>query len=1112
MESWKLQKKPMDGFIPFSANVVTYQERALLPSGTYTIAQNVRDYRPGLKKRPGLEDLTSYVYGGPTVDVRPSHDEGGGDGSGIINIHALYGYGDPASNILDSDPSTNLGRAETQSSNYMAPGVYGDGDWQTFVEYSRGRVAFQVNLLRYSYVSTITSASIFIRVLSAQAQTNIRPDGTITLAATRSYTEPATCNGFEAAPGTMLTNIDSDLYGTQTQVDPALITDPDGLIVEIPMTSRGISLLNASLTANGGDGRCSFAIVEYDIDLQEDDQPTWDGRHGVNMRIDRYWPFIRMTFSDAPPACISLFQYNQQRSGVTETLAYFENGDVLSAYAEPPTAASDTRLSGATGANGGYWPYSDGMPSSERGYNNLQDIAPTYDSKWGDFVWREGGYNTSTLDWDHCYYEADVDDFPPSWGVLDDVCIMADGRGLAKFYGGELGQPCKASLMVIDPAGDDTGTFRDDWDGTGISIAFPATATENSYFYIYSPILADEYLVSINTANTSDGAVRASIWTGAAWSGIVAADLIDETQAVTNRSFGQAGRLYSGSFLNNKPQRLNGLSGYWIRFHMTSTNATFNVNFKAKYSFQSLTNVWDGVLLNATEAKFFDASAGASGIYYTYANTSITTSLMTSSDKLYFSTFYKPLQIYVDVGTTPNTGSPVGTLSFQYWNGAQWNTWSVIDDQTNGLTRSGFIKLNRTNIEDKLIGSQKQDFQGSLYGLHWFRMSTSQTLGDDMRISITYEPILDITDLGDNTNCCCAWKERAVYSFDKYPSWIYITKNGTVNVLNGADYAVLQAGDGRRNAVKSMRKFHNELMVWQEEKGSEGGCLTLFEGYSPTTFGKLLLSSKIGTLNANCTVVVDGALEASRTDYAAATIAYFISNYGVFMSDGQTVVSISAAIQNYFDPESSDCIRNGYQDMCWLAHDPTHQVLRLGLVSGSSATQPNVFPVYDLITKKWSFDTYASTHTLRCMAETSGDSSVSAVQVAATAGTVEGKVFNASSTNLNDDGDTAIDMQVRIEFNNSGHLLELNELAVRLKKQSAGNCLFTVYENGVLNTEFSETIDMTQGNASEENVVERLMVGVKQEDSISVHFQNNVINQDLYLFDYWVDMDSLVNR
>ena len=85
-------------------------------------------------------------------------------------------------------------------------------------------------------------------------------------------------------------------------------------------------------------------------------------------------------------------------------------------------------------------------------------------------------------------------------------------------------------------------------------------------------------------------------------------------------------------------------------------------------------------------------------------------------------------------------------------------------------------------------------------------------------------------------------------------------------VLNGLAYAALDAGDGRANAILSIKQLYNDILVWQEEKGTDGGCLTLYEGYSPATFGKLLLSTKIGILNSKCSVVVDGILTKTSTD------------------------------------------------------------------------------------------------------------------------------------------------------------------------------------------------------------------------------------------------------
>ena len=95
--------------------------------------------------------------------------------------------------------------------------------------------------------------------------------------------------------------------------------------------------------------------------------------------------------------------------------------------------------------------------------------------------------------------------------------------------------------------------------------------------------------------------------------------------------------------------------------------------------------------------------------------------------------------------------------------------------------------------------------------------------------------------------------------------------------------------------------------------------------------------------------------------------AFFISRSGVLGTDGMKPWRISEDIQNYFDPKKSECIRRGYEKEHWIEFDSAENVLRLGLVSGGSATLPNIFPVYDLVDQVWYFDSPAQE--LSCMAE-----------------------------------------------------------------------------------------------------------------------------------------------
>jgi len=240
-----------------------------------------------------------------------------------------------------------------------------------------------------------------------------------------------------------------------------------------------------------------------------------------------------------------------------------------------------------------------------------------------------------------------------------------------------------------------------------------------------------------------------------------------------------------------------------------------------------------------------------------------------------------------------------------------------------------------------------------------------------------------------------------------------------------------------------MRKFHNEYMVWQEERGVEGGCLTLFEGYSPATYGKLILSSRVGSFNQHAAIVVDGVTTSTRTDEEIKTIAFFLSHTGVCQSDGKTVLIVSDAIQNYFDPTKSECIRRGYESRMWLKHDTAFNVIRIGLVSGASATECNIFPVYDIQDGTWSFDELGQN--LATMEEIeSGSGSIPRLQIGG--GVNDGSIYrlNIGANDVNE----AIDAYVQMEIDGQSKVLALTDLVLRMKAGS-GACVVTIEEDGI---------------------------------------------------------------
>jgi hypothetical protein len=188
----------------------------------------------------------------------------------------------------------------------------------------------------------------------------------------------------------------------------------------------------------------------------------------------------------------------------------------------------------------------------------------------------------------------------------------------------------------------------------------------------------------------------------------------------------------------------------------------------------------------------------------------------------------------------------------------------------------------------------------------------------------------------------------------------------------------------------------------------------------------------------------------------------------------------------------------------WVEHDTAYNVLRFGLVTGSSATVCNTFPVLDLVDKTWSFDVHGQN--LACMTEVEAASgNIPILQYGG--GTDDGGVLQLNTgTNDVDIANTThpIDAFVRVEFGVAGLALALRQLVVRVKAQSAGDMTITPYRNDIVGSDIL-TLPMTAKNSGD--VVRRHRPGIKlQGQQCSLKFQNAVASQELYLLDMGMEV------
>jgi hypothetical protein len=607
--------------------------------------------------------------------------------------------------------------------------------------------------------------------------------------------------------------------------------------------------------------------------------------------------------------------------------------------------------------------------------------------------------------------------------------------------------------------------------------------------FINTKVPCNSITWDVTAPNGTSSVASLFYWNGTGWTAV--SGFADGT-ADSGATIAQDGAMTWTKPTDEQEKYMYGKNGFWYQIRVSvqldSEVEVASVVFDDSAP-HDLRNIWDGLDVFAVEAQLY---INENTNYELYGSAAVDIGEMTASDILYIASADRIEGLYVDTGTVANSStSPTFTIS--YWDGDSWVSVGTVTDGTNGFKNAGWLTFPRKPAEPR-------EFNTSKYQAFWYKIVSDATIDASVIVSISCMPYYDITDFGSIGHTNAVWKERGCYSFNQFGPYIYVSKNSQPLVLNGEDFGILKAGDGRYNNIVAKEKFVNELMVWQEEIGNDGGCVTIFEGYSPTTFGKLVLSSKIGAMNAKSVVVVDGVMTTTPTESRLKTLAFFLSRYGVCVTDGRTISIISDDIQNYFDPQEPEIINIEQKNKMWIAYDSAESVVRIGLVTGASTTC-NTFPVFDVIDKTWSFDTPAQA--LLCMAEVSPDagateSNVSTVQLGG--GTDDGFIYRLNHGTNDYDGavETAIDTYIDIELNADGEYMLLNEMVVRSKVKSAGDIDLAFYKDDILVG--SKSISMTAEVLNANSRRHRFYLNI-QGHSITVRMQNDTIDEDINLFD-----------
>ena len=772
------------------------------------------------------------------------------------------------------------------------------------------------------------------------------------------------------------------------------------------------------------------------------------------------------TTADGTNQAMSLYQFSKGRTTERHFFAQMSDGDVLKATDAPPTVTT-----GAFGAE---------FHSGTTKANGM---------------------------------------LPASWSDVDDLLIYSNGKEQHQVYAGDDNyvwafvkfDGSAAPPNIPTDGFDYTLEVTDGLTTTSATLNSLNTLAAYECLFICAPVPITKLTWTMGNTNATAAVGTLSYRkSDNSWADTTETD---GTISPAGTTLGKTGSMTWSQPSDEIPCYMYGQSGYWYQWktatQLDSTVTVTSLTYGHNAEFVDITNVWDGTLEYVTEAQHFDNSATTS-VHYVYPGDNVVLSgLEHTNDKLYFS-FPDPLQgLYVDVGISPNNpdGSTAITAIY-YWDGDSWASVGTVTDGTNGFINSGWVTWAQK-------ASETHQFNESQYYAHWYYIVFgTASFSSSVAVSLFGMPYFDIGELGDVSLASCSWKGRATMTFDKYPSYVYLPSNESPLMFNGPNYGILQAGDGRNNRAIAMRRFYNEMIVWQQEKGLDGGCTTLFQGYSPDTYGKLVLSSTVGTFSNKSVVVVDGVRTSAQTDQNVKSMAFWLSNYGVIASDGRAVSVISDQIQNYFDQAETDSLRRGYDVEHWIGYDSMYNCLRVGLVTGASATIPNTFLSFDLTSGAWSHDEIFkddSASGLSCVTEVEGASgNIPILQYGG--GSEDGYVYQLNTGTNDIDGSAtthAIDAYATMEFNLFGKVFQLNDIQLRCKVQSAGDITITPSKNGV--EKATMTVPMTASNTNE--LMRRNITRAGTQDSnVSLKFQNDTASQSIYLLDVGAVLHEKTSR
>ncbi|MCK5612988.1 hypothetical protein KAR91_64535 [Candidatus Pacearchaeota archaeon] len=806
---------------------------------------------------------------------------------------------------------------------------------------------------------------------------------------------------------------------------------------------------------------------------------------------------------------ISLYGFS--KSAITERhlFAQYDDGSVEEATDNPPAVTTGNFGTSKLSARHSDWTASTAYLVGDIVFSTTSrllrfkcTVAGTSDSS--EPVWPVLGIAVAdnTVTW-----EAIQGIWPASWSRFNDMLIYTDGAGMGQIYTGQDMKPVLFNVykgtgaipLIPEEGADYTQEVIDGLTSTYADASSLDDIDANHCMFVMFDTPINKLTFAMSAHNGAEVGVAAiKYWNGTALTAVSGLSDGTDTSFVLDTD---GDITWTADPVDEVPTYAFGRSGFLYQWSSAAGLMDSSVNIASvtgEYTggFQDIQNVWDGIMPEATMALVEDTSAST---FATYASDSILCGGLvgaTAHDYLYISSSDPLFGIYLDIGRTPNVTASTAIDEVATWTGAAFTALSGVSTNDGGASTS-FITWGRNTDTRKL------NFNGTIQHAYWYRFRFSQTLSSSLVWSILTLPYFDINKIYPVMQATCAWDKRNWYSFND--NMLYGSDINKPMVLNGDNLVLVEAAKHSKNKAICMRRFYQFMLVWGEEKGEEGGYYSVIQpGKTASGYDSQVMSERIGIMNSKCAVILeDTHMGDLNTERPVMKAAFFLSRSGVYKTDGAFLKNVSGAIGNFFDPTRTECVRRGFEKEHFLVWDSVYGIIRLGLVSGITATIPNKFFIFDPVSDTWHEDVLGQP--LSSIAEIDGASGN--IPVLQYGGGQDGYIYRLNTTH--DDVSTAIDKSLKIELDGEGHQIRLKGMAFVFKDQTAGDVIVDVYVNGAAASAYTQTLTMISSVGDYKG--HRFNCDVMG-DHLTIRLRNNVASQPVYLLEYGLNIERIENN